>query len=226
MSTRLGLLHTVPALADSFQSGIRARRPDVDLVHVVDSALLETAIDVGVTDEVTERVAAHIGYLQRCGARAILATCSSIGEAVEQAAESATVPVLRVDTAMARTAVDTALRGHDPTDGPGRIAVLATLEATLGPTGRLLERAAADADVRVQAHVVEGAAAARSAGRPDEHNRLIAAALLDAAARSDVIVLAQASMAEAAADAPTDVPVLTSPDSGTAALLHTLDENP
>jgi hypothetical protein len=105
-----------------------------------------------------------------------------------------------------------------------RIAVLATNTATLGPTSRLIERAAGEAgrDVAVSATVVEGAVAARDAGRPQEHDRLIAEAVSAAAADASVIVLAQASMAAAADRASVRVPVLTSPAGGVRALLAAL----
>jgi hypothetical protein len=104
----------------------------------------------------------------------------------------------------------------------GRIAVLATLAATLGPTGRLIERAAAaaSADVVVTAAVVEGAVAARDAGDRATHDRLIREAVRRVDA--DVLVLAQASMAAAAVDAGAAVPVLTSPEGGVAALAEAL----
>jgi aspartate/glutamate racemase len=217
---RAGVLHTVPSLAGSFQASISAAAPGIDLVHLADAALLDTAIRTGVTDDVYRRVAQHVDYLAGVGARAILVTCSSIGEAVEAAASQATVPVLRVDAAMADEAVAIAQRAGLTAGRPGVIRVLATLQATLGPTGRLIERRAGD--TRVTATVVAGAIAARDAGDQAGHDRLIAQAVAEAAADADVIVLAQASMAGAAAAVEVAVPVLTSPGSGVAALLAAL----
>ncbi|HLU64393.1 MAG TPA: hypothetical protein VKY66_07705, partial [Protaetiibacter sp.] len=70
-----------------------------------------------------------------------------------------------------------------------------------------------------RAHVVPDAAAARSAGDVERHDRLVAEAVREAAAEADVIVLAQASMAAAADEAHVDVPVLTSPASALRAVL-------
>jgi prephenate dehydrogenase len=102
--------------------------------------------------------------------------------------------------------------------------VLATLASTLGPTGRLVERAAraAGAAVQVDARVVDGAAAARDAGDGDRADDLVARAVAGAAAGADAVVLAQASMAGAAARADVAVPVLTSPAGGVAALVDAL----
>ncbi|GAB3618176.1 aspartate/glutamate racemase family protein [Okibacterium endophyticum] len=218
MSTaRAGLLHTVPALAGSFHTDITATRPDVELVHIADPVLLQTAVDTGVTDAVHSAVRAHVAHLAASGAMAVLVTCSSIGEAVEAAAATASVPVIRVDAAMADEAVRLGR------NGTGRILVLATLEATLGPTTRLIERAAGDDQTRIEAHVVRGAAAARSSGDRAEHNRLIAQAILEPGAEADVVVLAQATMVDAVAGQRVSTPVLTSPSGGIAALLRALD---
>lgn len=204
---RAGVLHTVPGLVPVFHELVGDR---ADLVHVADPWLLATAIERGVTDEVVDAVTRHVQDLADDGAEAVLVTCSSIGEAAETAASRTGVRVIRVDEAMAREAAELAGEG-------GRIAVLATLPATLGPTRRLVERYAKRATV--SATVVEGAAAARSAGDQVEHDRLIREAIA-AVTDADVIVLAQASMAPAATGAA--VPVLSSPESGAESLVAAL----
>jgi len=198
MTTTVGVLHTVPALAPVFDDLIKPAAPQLRRIHVADGWLLDTARKVGVTEAVRATVVAHVQGLEAGGARAVLVTCSSIGEAAEDAAGQVGIPVLRVDAAMAVEAVRVAAAG------PGRVAVLATLESTLGPTGRLVERAAAGTTVRVTSTVVPGAAE-----RADAGDR----------AGADVVVLAQASMAGAAAAAGVGVPVLTSPAGGVRALL-------
>lgn len=248
---RLGLLHTVPALADDFHTRVGAAAAAVgdgdapQLVHVVDPSLLATAIADGVTTKVAQRVERHIRDLVADGAEAVLVTCSSIGEAVEAAAATVAVPVLRVDAPMAAEAVRLARAAGSAAGRSGRVAVLATLQATLGPTGRLLEREASAAgaegtgaestgaggtdamgtgatgSVQVTATVVEGAIEARDAGDRAEHDRLVRAAAERAIAEADVVVLAQASMAAATAGLESGIPVLTSPQGGVDALLAT-----
>lgn len=219
-----GLLHTVPALAARFDADLDAAAPGLRRVHVVDGRLLATAVASGVTPEVEAAVLAHVRHLAAAGATAVLVTCSSVGEAAEAAAARVDVPVLRVDAPMAREAVTAATAPG----ARGRVAVLATLASTLGPTGRLVARAAADAGaaVRVDARVVEGAAAARDAGDGDRADDLVARAVAEAAAGADVVVLAQASMAGAAARAGAAAPVLTSPAGGVAALVAALADAP
>jgi aspartate/glutamate racemase len=211
---RIGFLHTVPALAPRFDADLTSMVPGATAVHVVDAELLATAIRSGVDERVDAAVAEHIAHLAAEGADAVLVTCSSIGESVENAAAAASLPVVRVDAQLAVDAIAAA--------GPGgRIVVLATLDATLGPTGRILERAATEASEppTVRAYVVPDAAAARAAGDTERHDRLVAEAVREAAAEADVIVLAQASMAQAADAANVDVPVLTSPSSALRAVI-------
>nr|WP_217499258.1 hypothetical protein [Leifsonia sp. C5G2] len=238
-----GLLHTVPALAATFDALVADAVPGAQREHIVDAWMLETAIAEGVTSAVRSRVASHLRHLQESGADAVLVTCSSIGEAAEQAAESLTIPILRVDAPMAAQAIASLpspaissglVRPDTPSGGrttqeqtaSGRVAVLATNTATLGPTTRLIEREAAarGVDASVTATVVEGAAAARAGGDQAGHDRLIADAVRAAAADAgaDVIVLAQASMAAAAESAGVAIPVLTSPAGGVALLAETL----
>ena len=208
-----GLLHTVPALAATFDGLVAEAAPELRRVHVADGWLLQTARRAGVTVAVREAVVAHVRHLAATGARAVLVTCSSIGEAAEEAAAAVDVPVLRVDTPMAGEAVRVAAAAG------GRVAVLATLDSTLGPTSRLVERSATGAAVLVTATVVPGAAERADAGDRAAADALIAAAVREAAAGADVVVLAQASMAGAASTAGVDVPVLTSPAGGVRALL-------
>ena len=223
MNATAGLLHTVPGLAATFD-GLVAAAPGggIRRVHIADAWLLDTARRDGVTPQVQAAVTAHLGHLAAAGADAVLVTCSSIGEAAEQAASQVPVPVLRVDAPMATQAVALATAAGTA----GRIAVLATLTSTLGPTGRLVERAARDAgrELRVTAEVVDGAAEAADAGDRERVTDLVAAAVRRVAAQADVIVLAQASMAAAAERAAVDTPVLSSPVSGARALLDVLCE--
>ncbi|WP_348789446.1 aspartate/glutamate racemase family protein [Leifsonia sp. NPDC080035] len=223
-----GVLHTVPALAGAFDELLAESIPGAYREHIVDAWLLETAIADGVTADVRARVASHLAHLADAGADAVLVTCSSIGEAAERAAEGMRIPVVRVDAAMAAEAVRLAGSGArvsgPPVTAAPMIAALATNTATLGPTSRLIEREAAaqGSGAVVTARVVAGAAAARAEGDRATHDRLIAEAVRAVAGEATVVVLAQASMADAAAAAGVDVPVLTSPAGGVARLREAL----
>lgn len=217
MTRHVGLLHTVPALAGDFEARVRSAVPGSRITHVAESDLLDRAIRGGVDDELTDRVVELCRVLVERGCEAVLVTCSSIGEAAEEAAARLAVPVLRVDGAMAAEAARLAAAPG----ASGRVAVLATLDSTLGPSVRLVERSAGTA-VQVEAVLCEGAAAARASGDLAEHDRIVSARLAQMG-RVDVVVLAQASMAGAvSASADGSAPVLTSPDSGVRALVGVL----
>ncbi|AXK37027.1 Asp/Glu/hydantoin racemase [Streptomyces armeniacus] len=209
------VLHTVAALPAVFDPLLREEAPGVRPYHMVDESLLADTIAYGPLPRTTARLASHIAQAEAAGARAVLVTCSSIGPAAEQARALVDIPVLRVDAPMAAEAIRT---------GP-RIGVLATLSSTLEPTAELIRRQAADAGARIEltTSTCEGAYRARTEGRPEEHDALIAAEARRLAAGHDVLVLAQASMAAALRSPGADggelgVPVLTSPRSGTAQL--------
>lgn len=204
-----GLIHTVPALAGTFDALVRERVGAVEIVHVADAWLLEEAIASGVDGRHDARVAAHVRHLLDVGADAVLVTCSSIGEVADRVAGSVGRPVLRVDRPMAHRAGELARAGGR------RIAALATVGSTLAPTGRLLEAEASGC--AVSARVVAGALDAKSAGDAAGFARLIAAAVDEALADADAVVLAQASMAEALDD-DRGGRVLTSPRSAVEAL--------
>ena len=202
------LLHTVAGLAARFQGLMAHRFPGVRAVHLVDESLLQDTIRHGMLPATRERVAGYVDAATRLGARAVLVTCSSIGEAAEAARSTATIPVLRVDEPMARAAV---------AGGP-RIGLLATLASTLEPTERLIRRLATEsgAEIELTSSVCAGAFEALGRGESATHDRIVAAEIARVAAAADVVVLAQASMARVveAMPEPPSCPVLSSPASG------------
>ncbi len=203
----LALLHTSPVHVPVFDALRDEHHPGLELRHVVVEELLERARAAGpgaVADDVRRRVREAADG----GARAVLCTCSTIGDLAERAADGVGVPVLRVDRPMAGAAVAA---------GP-RVVVLAALESTLGPTAALVrdEAARAGRSVEVRTAVVRGAWERFEAGDTAQYVRRVADAA-DAVTGADVIVLAQASMAPAERLTTTAVPVLSSPRPGLAA---------
>jgi Asp/Glu/hydantoin racemase len=126
-------------------------------------------------------------FAQQVGAAAILEACSSVGEAVVEMQAAVSIPVVRIDQAMAEEAVR---RG-------GRIGVAATLSTTLNPTLRLLRSQArfAGKAVELEPILVEDAYRRLMAGDQAGHDEILASALLELSTSADVVVLAQASMA-------------------------------
>jgi Asp/Glu/hydantoin racemase len=203
----LGLIHTSATLVPIFQDLCNKYLPGVKTFNIVDDSLIKNVIACGeLTPTTARRVVDYAGSAEIAGADYILFTCSSIGAAVEAAANLTTVPVLRVDQPMADLAIQTGTR----------IGVIATLPTTLAPTTDLVKRRAMylQKEISVTAVLCEGAFDALMSGDAITHDAMVAAALKDLVTKVDVILLAQASMARVvdhleAADK--IVPILASP---------------
>ena len=184
----IGILHTSPATVEVFGRLLREALPGIRLFNLLDDSILpqlgENGGDVGAVEP---RWAGYAAVLRDRGANLLLNACSSIGELCERVEPAVGRPIVRVDAEMAREAVK---RG-------ARIAVVATLPTTLRPTTDLIAATARRAGraVELRSLIAEGAYAALMAGDAAGHDDRIAACLADAAASSDVVVLAQASMA-------------------------------
>ena len=203
----LGLIHTSATLVPVFQQLCSAKLPNVETFNIADDSLIKDVIKRGVMTPITaRRVVDHVASAEAAGADYILVTCSSIGRAVETAAGLVGVPVLRVDQPMADKAVQTGKR----------IGVIATLPTTLEPTADLIQRRAQKAGktIELTSRLCEGAFEALMTGRSAQHDEMVASALKDLAAKVDVIVLAQASMARVVETLPAEarrIPILSSP---------------
>ncbi|WP_406407878.1 aspartate/glutamate racemase family protein [Streptomyces sp. NBC_01643] len=200
----LALLHTSPVHIPVFEALRDADHPGLTLRHLVHEDLLARARDAG-PDAVRGEVEALLAGVVAEGATAVLCTCSTIGAVAESAAESLGVPVLRVDRPMAAAAVTR-----------DRVVVLAAIDDTLPPTLALLAEEAGNRCVDIRTVLVDGAWARFRAGDRDGYLDLVAAAA-DRVTDADVIVLAQASMADAATRTATRIPVLSSPRPGLSA---------
>jgi Asp/Glu/hydantoin racemase len=203
----LVLVHTIPGLVGDFARWCAEELPGVRILHVLDEPMLERIKLRGHdADEDDEHLLGHVQVAEAISAAAMLVTCSTVSRAVARVRARAAIPVFAIDDAMARQAVRLG----------ERIGLLATAPTTLEPSRELLEAAAAGSGRRVEVRpsFVEDALPALLAGDPATHDRITVAAIREAAADADVIVLAQASMARvlpALAGEPVSVPVLTSP---------------
>jgi Asp/Glu/hydantoin racemase len=175
---------------------------------MVDESLIQDTIRAGRLQKRTlRRLVDQIASAETAGADAVLVTCSSIGPGVALARHLFDIPVLRIDDAMAETAVRRARR----------IGVLATLRTTLDPTTALLREKAAEAgrEVELVECLREEAFPAVLAGDTETHDRILREALVRDLTGVDVIVLAQASMARVVstlAPGTLRAPVLSSPE--------------
>ncbi|MCX5164655.1 arylsulfatase [Streptomyces sp. NBC_00264] len=200
----LALLHTSPVHIPVFDALRDAGHPGLALRHLVHEDLLVRAREAG-PEAVAGDVRALLAGAVADGARAVLCTCSTIGAVAEAESVTLGVPVLRVDRPMVAAAA-----------ARDRVVVLASITGTLAPTLALLAEEAGDRAVDVRTVVVDGAWERFEAGDRDGYLDLVAAAA-DAVTDCDVIVLAQASMADAVTRTVTRIPVLSSPGPGLAA---------
>lgn len=217
-ATRIALLHTGAVVISPIMEFVKRELPEATAINYLDDRIVADLGDSERAASVPVRIADLAKAAAEAGAEAILLTCSSISELAEATALEVGVPILRIDEAMADEAV---ARGD-------RIAVLATLATTCAPTTRLIEERAALAgkNPQIRSIVVDGAFAAVASGDRPTHDKLVAAAIREAAAEVDVVVLAQASMASAADVAGVSIPVLTSLESGVKRLRSLVESLP
>jgi hypothetical protein len=213
MAKTLTFLHTSPVHIATFDQLLAAQEISIPVKHIVDESLLEDARTLGITPSLYNRIATTIDQAFASDAAVVVCTCSTIGGSAEQAQTSNAQPVLRVDRAMAEQAI---LLGE-------RITIAAALTSTLSPTRHLLEQVAHAAGKAVTLNELwcSGAWAYFEQGDMATYWQNIARELERIAKDSDVIVLAQASMA-GAVNYCSDIaiPILSSPRLGLQAAIE------
>ena len=183
--------------------------PEVKVYQIIDDSLIQEVNANGEpTAGVRRRMLAYYQNAASLGVDLILNQCSSVGEVADAICPFVDVPIVKIDEAMARKAVSLGRK----------IAVIATVQSTVGPSVRLIETEArrADVEVSVTPHLVDGAMMILiEKGDVETHNRMVIGAVEKAAEDHDVVVLAQGSMV-VLAPLLTSIkkPVLTSPRLG------------
>jgi Asp/Glu/hydantoin racemase len=214
---KLAFIHTVSGLVERFRQLARTEMNDWSTYAVVDESLLLDTIDRGTLSPKTkQRLAGYVFGAADAGADAIVVTCSTLGDVVDAIMPLSPVPLFRIDRGMAEAAVRRARR----------IGVLATLPTTLKPTASLLEKVAAEAGTvcEVTSRLCEGAFAKLRTGDKAAHDESVRAGFSELATSVDLVVLAQASMADSinTDGTATPVPFLTSPEIGMAEIARCL----
>src|SRR5512138_254434 len=147
---RIAIIHTTTATVETFKTLVAEMIPGYQVFNIVDDSILPLlAENGGNTNIFEERMVQYARFAEQSGACSLLEACSSVGELVEAMRAAVSIPVIRVDEAMAEAAVKQA----------NCIGVAATLPTTLGPTSRLLKEKAhqngKDTDIRTT--LIEGA---------------------------------------------------------------------
>jgi Asp/Glu/hydantoin racemase len=205
--TILAMIHTVAGIVPTFAALAQEYLPGVSTWHIVDEGLLARIIAEGrVEPAMCRRVLSLAANAEADGATAILLTCSAMSPAVDLARPLLSIPIYKVDEPMVEKALELGQR----------IGVFATVPATLESVSGLVRQVAARKGRAVEVVTclrAEAMAAAR-AGHREEHDALVRAAVRELAPKSDVVVMAQASAAQALREedlTALGVPLLTSP---------------
>ena len=212
MNKRVVLVHTSFALLGSnrmLYDIFEELLPDVELINIVDDAMLKEVMAGGrITPGVTRRMCYYFLAAEAMGVDAIFAVCSSLGPATDVARELVSIPVVKIDEAMAEKV---AREGR-------RIGVLATVATTLGPTAGLIEHKAEGVgrQLEIRQALCEGAFELLMSGDVDAHNDMIATRARELSEWADALVLAQSTMTRLAPRLAqeTGLPVWTSPRLG------------
>lgn len=204
----IAFLHTADVHVATFDRLMLEHNCSAEAIHLVRADLLAQAREQGVTADLVQEVQGLVHQLAAQGASLIVCTCSSLGDIAENC--ESPVPVWRVDRPMMEAAV---VQGS-------RILVVTTVASTLQPTKELLSAVAQDMGRPIEMIDLFCAEAWPyfEAEDLDGYARSVADEIL-AAPASDVVVLAQASMAPAAAYCQTlNAPIFDSPTTGISAI--------
>lgn len=208
MSHRVALIHAVTVAIAPVQTAFRELWPTAACMSLLDDSLSPDRERDGVlTPAMRGRIQALADYAISTGCEGILYTCSAFGEAIDDVAATATIPVLKPNEAM----FDAALDAGD------RIGMVATFEPSVSSMRQEFEEMATQRgrqSARIEITCVPAAMAALRTGDDQTHNRLVAQAATQLA-DCDVILLAHFSTSRAAAAVETALgrAALTSPGS-------------
>lgn len=208
MGKTVFIIHTNQLAGGDLTRLFNEMAPDVTVRNIIDDSMLPEVLSIGgITPGVVKRYCTYAIQAEASGADLIFSQCSSVGEAVDVARTMVSVPIIKIDERMAEVACQMG----------SRIAVVATASCTMGPTTRLLSRAAERLGKRIS--IVEelrtDAFERMLAGDKKGHNELLLGRIRDLYSRVDVVVCAQGSMLALKPDlGETPIPVLMSPPIG------------
>lgn len=186
-------------------------------MNLLDARLSQDLALAGVLDDaMMARFHTLAQYAKRCGADAILFTCSAFGPAIDSVKQSVGLPTLNPNEAMFDEALGLCRTIAVARETPAKVGLMTTFVPSSAPLVLELEAAAhlLNMPLVIDTACATGAMEALNMGNGETHDRLIVerAASLE---QCDVLLLGQFSMAraQAAVEKRVDHPVLTSPDS-------------
>jgi hypothetical protein len=186
----LGFFHSGAVHVETFNALVQAEQSGIDMRHTVREDLLASAVAGGsVTNEIAHAVQREIRALLEQGARVVVCTCSTLGNAAEATAHDGRATILRVDRPLAEQLVAT-----------GRpILVVAALPSAMTTAVELLTDIAQHRTIPVNLRQLPCYEAWPRflAGDRLAYAQHVANAVNQHAAPGDRVMLAQASMATA-----------------------------
>lgn len=194
MTKRMAVLHTSFVFTNVepvFKNLFKELIPDVEVIDFVDSHILADVRRVGKVENSHIRRMCHLAQAAEAAeVDLIFSACSSLGPSMDVARGLVNVPIVKIDDAMTRRAVELG----------SMIGVMATVPTTLQPTVDLIQQWAnvACKQVKVIQHLCEGAFDVLMSGDRDRHDQMVLEGALQLAPQVDLIVLAQASMSRLA----------------------------
>jgi Asp/Glu/hydantoin racemase len=209
---RIALIHAVSVAMAPVHEALRQMWPEAECVDILDTSLSrDRERDGRLTKAMIDRFLLLAKYAEDNGAAGILFTCSAFGEAIEEAAAKAHIPVLKPNEAMFEAALAAGQR----------LGMLATFQPSVaGMEEEFRDIAgAAGSSATIDSFCVTGAMKALQEGDGAEHDQLLAIAAPRFAER-DAVLLAHFSTSRAAAAVRAAVrcPVLTAPGAAVAKL--------
>ncbi len=190
MTHDIAFLHTANVHIETFQKLVEDANPSIRVRHDVDESLLSEALIEGITESLCMKIDRAMATAAQTGARVVVCTCSTIGGVAENSPQQGLAISVRIDRAMADTAVRTS----------EKILILAAVKSTLEPTQELLlsssKRAGKTPTINLQ--LIDGAWSYFEQGDMEAYYDCIESHINLNHSGFDNVILAQASMAPVA----------------------------
>ncbi|BCE00181.1 hypothetical protein [Marinicellulosiphila megalodicopiae] len=203
----IAFLHTAEVHISTFQSLVESLNHTISVRHDVQPNLLKEAIEHGLTEKLKNDVNRTMQLAANTGAQVVVCTCSTIGGIAELTKQTGSCISMRIDRAMADLSVQTF----------NNILVVAAVESTLQPTQALLNESLTSANTqpKITLKQIPDTWEYFLAGDKKEYLNRIFEFIQNEKDGFDCVVLAQASMADAALRfKDSDICVLASPELG------------
>ncbi len=209
MKVRVGVIHSNHLSPSDTKLEFDKYMPDVEVVNIVDDALLADILKyLQATPTIIRHLAQYYRHCEELGCVCILNHCTSLSIAADAAEKVVDIPVFRLDYPMALKAAKIG----------GKIGLVATAPSTLDPSRHNFEKAITEvgSDAELEVYFCEGAHPALfKDGNTELHDRIVKETVLQAAETCSVIALAQGSMRRVLPLlSDVKVPILTSVEEG------------